>query len=546
MKTTHIITVWLATLVCGVAVIGAEPSLHRQIDELAVAGAKAEAASLTNDAEFVRRVYLDLAGRIPTADEAKAFFADKSNDKRRALIDRLLASPLYAERMATLFNSMLMEQRGENAEWMTFLRSSFARNASWQEMAGDILKPDRTDESKRGAAYFMTARLVKEGAMAAVDVPGLTRDVGRLFAGVDWQCAQCHDHLEISDYRQRDFQGLNMVFANLELARNAKFPDVRERLMTQKKEYMSVFVQQPETTGPIVPGGGEIEIVTYEKDEAYLVPPDRKKRDPGVPRFSPLAALAAGMTDRSNKQFSRNIVNRLWFVLVGKGLVEPLDLHHADNPPTHPELLNKLAEAFVSHNFDLKWLVREIVLTDVYQRSSSASSIESLTSEPSLLVGNERRLGAEQLFASVLTATEQWARFGLTPDSSRAEFEQAFAKSDELKKLWSLFQKSFSNPPKEPELEFAPTVKSALFFMHDETFLAMLKPHDGNLVDRLSRIKQDETMIDELFLAVLSRSPTDEDRADVKAFLTAQPDRTAAISEICWALLASTEFCVQH
>ncbi len=234
---------------------------------------------------------------------------------------------------------MLMERRGDNEEWSNFLRAAFEQNKPWHLMARAILNPDADDEELRGAAFFVTQRLVKEGAMAPVDVPGLTRDVGRLLAGVDLQCAQCHDHLTISHYSQQDFQGLHMIFENVQARRDVKFPALEEKLMQTKKEFKSVFEQVTLQTGPVVPGHGEVEIPTFKKGEEFLVPPDRKKRTPGVPKFSPLSELATGLAARENAVFIRNIVNRLWFSMMGRGLVEPLDLQHADNLPTHPELL---------------------------------------------------------------------------------------------------------------------------------------------------------------------------------------------------------------
>ena len=204
----------MVLLVIGLAGItlsrarAADESLHTAIDRLIDAKAgdtpKAPAA---DDAEFLRRVMLDLAGRIPTSAETTRFLDDKASNNRDVLIDSLLAGEDYPRRMQELFHAMLMERRGEHAEWTKFLRHAFANNLPWDQVARAMLAPDSGDENLRGAAYFLTARLTKEGAMAAVDVPGLTRDVGRLLAGVDLGCAQCHDHVSIDDYKQVDFQG---------------------------------------------------------------------------------------------------------------------------------------------------------------------------------------------------------------------------------------------------------------------------------------------------------------------------------------------------
>ena len=523
--------------------------MHQRIDALIekhAAQKQAKLAPAADDAEFVRRIYLDLTGRIPTIDETRAFLADDSKDKRTKLIDRLLGSAEYPRRMAELFHIMLMERRGDHAEWDKFLRHAFAQNQSWDDIATAILKPDADDESHRGAAFFMTSRLVSEGAMAEVDVPGLTRDVGRLLAGVDLQCAQCHDHLDVEDYKQRDFQGLHMVFENVQSRRDTGFPAISEKLMTKEQEYMSVFVQSPETTSPVVPGGQTIPIVTYEGDEAYSVLPDKKAKQPGEPKFSPLAELAKGLTAKDNELFAANMVNRMWHAMMGRGLIEPLDLIHADNPPSHPELLKLLTSEFTAHDYDLKWLMRELALTKVYGRTSHIGDGETVPDTDTFAVAIERRISAEQLFRNVLVATGELNRHEISWDAPPEEFDTFIADNEELKKLQELFVKTFANPPKEPELEFAPTVKSALFLMHEERVLKLLQPRDGNLTDRLATIEDDNALIDELFLAILSRPPTDEDIADVAKFLSDSEDRAQAIHQVAWALLASTEFCVNH
>ncbi len=530
--------------------VSADEPLHRRIDAQIQSTADAQGIKLqppAGDAEFVRRVYLDLAGRIPTADEVRLFLADESPGKRTTLVDQLLAKPGFARRMADQFHVMLMERRGEHEEWTRFLRSAFGRNAPWDEIATAIIQPDAEDEHLRGAAYFMTARLVSEGAMADVDVPGLTRDVGRLLAGVDLQCAQCHDHLDIEDYTQQDFQGLHMVFENVQVRRDTKFPAVSEKLMTEKKQYMSVFIQKPEETGPVVPGGREVEIVTFEKDREYATPPDKKKRIAGVPKFSPQRELAAGLTAKDNRLFAKNIANRMWFAMLGRGLVEPLDLQHAENPASHPELLSMLASELAARDYDLRWLVRQLALSETYQRTSLLADSEAAPPSDSFAVAAQRRLSAEQLFRSVLSATGELSRHGVALDAPPDSVDAAISKSDELKKLQASFKKAYANPPKEPELEFAPTVEAALFVMHDEALLKLLTPREGNLIDRLGKMEDQDAMIDELFLSVLSRPPTAEDRQDAAAFLANHAgERDAAIAQLAWALLASTEFCVNH
>jgi len=568
----------------GKSADAAEP-LHREIDRLIAAawGEEITPAPIAGDAEFMRRIYLDLVGRIPTAREAEEFLANDQPNKRAELIDRLLGSDEHPRRMQELFHVMLMERRGEHQEWTRFLRAAFAANMPWDEMAKTIVHPPADKEEKRGAAYFFTARLVSEGAMAPVDVPGLTRDVGRLLVGVDMQCAQCHDHLTIEQYKQQDFQGLHMIFENIKSRRDVQFPAIAEQLMTEPQEFMSVFEQIPRKTNPRVPGGKEIEIVTFEDGKEFAVPPDRKTRAPGVPKFSPLSKLAAGLASPENRLFARNMANRLWHAMLGRGLVEPLDLQHAANPPSHPELLKLLADEFVAHRFDIRWLLRELALSETYQRSSivTAGDNGGTTLTPAAMsletfaAGIEKRVSAEQFFWSVMVATgeldavEKAKAEGAPPEPPagqdkarsdqdeqqddaglrlpRTREETIVSDSEELTELREKFIEVFANPPKEPETEFAPTVKAALFLMHDADVLKLLDPRPGNLVQRVSQIEDDGQAVDALFLAILSRRPGDAERQEMAEHLQQhRKRRSEAIGQIAWALLASTEFAVNH
>ncbi|WP_166821781.1 DUF1553 domain-containing protein [Thalassoroseus pseudoceratinae] len=518
-----------------------ELSLSSEIDRLIHANGQPEKfASAANDEEFLRRVYLDLAGRIPTHNETATFLNEKSPQKREKLIDDLLAGPDFPRQMAERLNIWLMERRGENDEWKKFLRSACEENQSWGEIVRRIIKPDDSNETTRGAAFFITQRLVSRGAMAPIDVPGLTRDVGRLFAGVDWQCAQCHDHLTVDDYYQEDFQGLHTIFEKVATRRGSKFPAIDEILMSAPQEFMSVFIQEPRTTPPRVPGGSEIPIPEFPKGEEYEVAPDRKKRIVGVPKFSPLRELANGLTTTENKLFSRNMANRLWWMMTGRGLVEPLDLHHTGNPATHPELLDLLASEFAAHNFDIKWLLREIGRSNTYQRSSQLPD-ESETPAP-YEFASEKRLSAEQLFWSVLIATKEFDRLA-EPGQS---IEDVVAASKDLQTLRETFVDTFANPPTEPEIDFEPSVKAALYLMNGDGVHKLIAPKDGNLTHQLAK-RSDAELTDELFLAILVRRPTDEERKDVQSYLAEnEVRRESAIQNLIWALVSGTEFCLNH
>lgn len=531
------ITVVYLALSVGSTPSSADDPLHARIDALILAKAAGRpAAAPADDAEFLRRISLDFTGQTPTAAVTRRFLEDPAPDKRQKLIDELLAGPDYPRRMTEFWNVMLMERNGEHAEWTKFLRTAFEKNKPWDQIVREILYPNTEDEGARGAAFFWTKRLERYGENP-VDLPGLTRDVGRLFLGVDLQCAQCHDHLFIDDYKQVDFQGLFAFVGHTTIRGDLKFPAISEPLVQKKIEFASVFKKVKQETGPRLPFGTEVEIVVPPQGEEYEVAPDKAKNTPGVPKFSPLKLLAGQLPRGDNPLFTKNVVNRVWFLMMGRGLVHPLDLHFAGNPASHPELFDLLAREFAAHNFDIKWLLRELAQTQAYQRSSLLpEGIENFPPE-SFLVANEKSLSAEQLLRSMLQATGELSRV----------LPGGVLESPDLDKLRERFVKAFANPPREPETEFAPSVKAALFVLNDSVVLSWLLSQPGNLVERLNAMSDSGPLADELYLSVLTRMPTAEERSDVAAFLEKHAaNRPKAIGQLIWGLLASTEFAINH
>ena len=512
----------------------AEESLHDRIDRLVSAQFQGEPAPLTDDAAFLRRVHLDLAGCIPSAEKTRQFLADTAADKRELEIDRLLASPTYATRMANLFHVVLMERRGDNSDWATYLRTSFEANKPWDQLVREILHPTDDAATRRGAAYFYTQRLQKSG-QNPTDYPGLTRDVGRLFLGVDLQCAECHDHLFIDDYKQLEFQGLFAAYKNISI-RNEKFPAINEKSMTDKLEFISVFGSDKNLTGPRIPFGQEFSIPA--PDPAADASAQNKKPDPNAPpAFSALQQLADNLPSADNSLFCQNIANRVWFLMMGRGLVEPLDQFHSANMASHPELLELLATEFAAHQFDFKWLIRELTLTDTYQRSTRHRAATEFPTPASYQLGQQRRLTAEQLFSSVLAATGNSER--LTP-AADADAE------DPGQKLKAAFVTAVASEPKQPASDYKPSVKQALFFLNDSQVLALLQPHEGNLTAQLDQMP-DAQVADTVFLNIFSRPPVDAERKLVEAHLQQHAkQRPEALRQLVWAMLTSLEFCINH
>lgn len=537
----------LSTLLAVPVRASAQESLATRIDAQISAKAGGPLAARTTDAEFVRRVYLDFAGRIPSTAEASKFVTDAAADKRAKLVATLSESPEYSWRMGQAFHVMLMERLGDDAGWESYLRASFAANKPWDQLAREILNPDAENEATRPAGHFLAKRLENYG-QNAIDFPGLTRDVGRLFLGVDLQCAQCHNHPLIDDYKQYDFQGLFVVYSNITRRGDTKFPAVSEKALVKKIEFQSVFTSEKGATGPRMPFGMEFEFVAFKPGEEFSVPPDKKTNFPGKLKFSPLQVIAENLVKPDNRYFARNAVNRLWFVLMGRGLYHPLDLDHSQNLASHPELLDMLAQEFVSHQFDVKWFLRELAATETYQRSSLLPEGASDPDPAKFTVAIERPLAAEQMLRSLLEATGERARLeppapGEKPPA--VTIEPPLPKYEDLAKKTTV---AFSSAPRDPEIEFAPTLKGALYVMNSEPFLTLLKKRAGNLIDRCLALQAEpDKLADELYQSTLTRLPGEAEKAEVKEYLTKhEADREKAIMHLVWALLASTEFCTNH
>ena len=516
--------------------VAAEPSFHEQIDALIDAKLTGKVVSKqSDDYEFVRRVYLDFAGRIPTLAEIDSFVANKALDKRKLLIVQLVNSPSYSKQMANTFHIHFMERLGDNAEWMKYLEESFKKNKGWNVMAKEILRGINSKEDLKGANFFFSKRLENYG-QNPVDYSALTRDVGRLFLGKDFRCAECHDHLFIDEYKQADFKGLFAFFQNTYLA-DAKAGIVGEKLTAKKMEFMSVFKKEKKEIAPKIPGMAEVSIPEFKKGEEFLVPPDPKKKVLGVPKFSPLEKLSEQLPSPENADFSKNIVNRMWFIMMGRGLVHPLDLHHAGNPPSHPELLALLAKEFSAHQFDIKWLFTELANTKVYQRSSKVDMGKTPENQVLFATAIEKRLSAEQLLASILVAT---GRYGKLERKGGNEPEMPDA-------LKVKFAKAFANAARDPEDEIAFSLKAALFLLNDEAVLGLLKPEADSTVAVLMKMKPDNVMIEKAYLAILSRKPELQETKDALEFLSKPVSAgEVGVVNLVWALLASSEFNLNH
>ncbi len=530
MLSTCVISFWLTLTVPAAG--PDDRSLHVQIDNLVTTRDGCRSVSpLVSDAGFVRRVYLDIAGRIPSAAEAKRFLDDRGPGRRARLIDELLGSADYPRRMAEWTSAYFTGRVGSNAEWDAYLFESFRVNKPWDTLCREILRAAPDENAARGAAFFMARRLAPDEA-GNVDRATLTRDIGRLFLGRDLRCCQCHDHPVIDEYKQRDFQGL-YAFVRGASVTDPKKLAVAESPMTERLKYTSVFTKVTRETGPRVPGMLEVPLPPADVAKQHARPPDPKTGFPGVLKFSPLAELAAQLPVASNDAFVRTAVNRLWILMIGRGLIDPPDLDHAENPPAYPGLLNLLVKEFAAHRFDIKWFLREIALSDTYERSTELPEGVAAPGPATTTTAQEKPMAAEQIFWSVLEATGERARM--------------LADRPGLDALRARFRSALAGPGNEAEPDGELSPQGALFLQNDESLIALLNPGNGNLVERLTHFTDSGSLAEELYLTVLTRRPMPEERADVTLYLARHGhDRLKAIQRLVWSLLASAEFLINH
>ena len=387
-------------------------------------------ATPVDDRTWCRRIHLDLAGRIPTTAELDEFLGSRSKTKRSALVDRLLQSDDYAVRMRELWDVMLMgrpkrenqEERRKQNGWWSFLENAFRTNGPWNETVRDFLiaRPDKPEN--QGAYWFLFERRNEHQAIAEAVAP--------VVYGTKIDCAQCHDHPLAREIKQAHYWGLVAAFnrsKNVEggnaVAESAVGGFVNFTNLKKESQPAVIALLTGRTIEEVRPSGDEKE---KDSDDNYVDP----QAKPRVPRFSRREAFADAVT-RDNPLLARAFVNRMWSVLLGRGIVHPADEINARNAPSHPELLEWLSQDFAAHQYDIRRLVRGIVLSRVYALQPAAAAPERFAG------ALERPLSAEQLarswrIASGLTAEDNSLRRAVVkampeilPKEYNATFQQA-------------------------------------------------------------------------------------------------------------------------
>ncbi len=520
-----------------------EPPLRSTIDtEIARVWQREKVAPppLCDDATFLRRVWLDLCGIIPTADEARAFLDDASPTKRAELVDRLLADPRYAVHQADEWDMLLFGRNPPGYEapnregFKRWLQSAFAANTRYDELVRALLKAEGNTVEQGATMYLVQYdRHPEDAAMA----------VSQTFLGVQLQCARCHDH-PYESWTQRDFYGMAAFFARLQMVKAGK-------LKLDDKDLEKVYLAELNTgdvkfTGPAKdskPGQkgepvgpkfllgdplAEPDLSAEFKDEKRA--PDGQAPQP--PKFSRKDKLAEWVTAPANPYFARAVVNRVWAQYLGRGLVHPVDNMSASNPPSHPELLAILAEQFVAHQFDLKWLTRELVNSRTYQAASTGPVSDA---RPRWFErARSRPLSAEELLESWRVATNFDAIAQRKPNEHKGRFYG----------LTFDYVRRYFGEPTSGVGDFQGGLHEHLYLNNGELGRLLSSEKDG-LVDRLVNSSDPwEARVEHLFLAALSRRPSGEEQAQFVEFCSVPEKQQVQerVQQAIWVLLTCSEF----
>lgn len=472
---------------------------------------KVKPAGKCSDEEFIRRVYLDIVGTIPSADKVKAFLDSKEKDKRSKLIDELLADARFGHTIAESWAIMMIPRESNNRAlrqqpFEKWLADSFNKGKPLDKIVYDLVTTTGPIDENPAGTYFV----------ANPTVDKITDNVTRMFLGVQLQCAQCHNH-PFTDWKQTEYWAMASFFMKTRVQGTAKgaakggaTPTVSETAKAAKGKKGGL----PESA-KIVPA-------------KFL-----QGEQPRISGVEMRPTLAKWMTSKDNKFFARAMVNRFWYQAFGRGLVNPVDDMHDDNAATHPELLATLTEQFKLNNFDTKYLVRAICNSDAYQRTS-VSKDDAASVDVDLYSRRELRvLNPEQLYDSLATV--------LGP-AARGEAKNKAAKKGgpitPRDNFIAFFRVEDANP-----LEYQNGIPQALRLMNSpftgkaEAIAAGITKEAKNPTDAIERI----------YLSALSRRPTAIETQRLAAYVN-RPGATARVAygDILWALLNSSEFMHNH
>lgn len=561
---------------------------------LAEAGVKPAAPA--DDAEFLRRVTLDLTGTIPSAAEAEAFLQDTAADKRARRIDALLESPAYAEYWSHVWYRVLTghtpnaRQRGDqdlrflrgpaDETFQAWLLAQMQGNAPYDRFAEALISATgRTNQN--GATGWYARWEGKPNDLAGA--------VSRTFLGVKIVCAQCHDHIYEPTWKQKDFQGMAAFFVTAAPRPVPEYQQayrevekLREQMLEQTKPGEDGAAQapgRPKKTGALdegalrrdpklrealqnrfvmdiqdleprllglagrARGGKELPEAVQERAALASVAPKTWMGPalPDLPGLSRRQMLARWVTARDNPYFAEALVNRYWGLLFGRGFIDPVDDRNTLNLPSHPELLSMLGEWFETNGYDLKLLLRVLTNTATYQRSSRYDPKAEV--DPALFARAQvRSLGNEQLFAALVKAT---GTEGVLERLNRESRGLGYGRGANV--AFAAFSFLFDDDEGAEADGFAGSIPQGLFLMNGRMLQGALSALPGTTASRvLTEERTDAGRVRALYLSAFGREPDAEERRHALTFVRRGTDDRAGWQDLFWVLLNSAEFMSNH
>lgn len=475
-------------------------------------------SELASDEEFLRRSFLDAIGKLPSSEEAKHFLADSNPHKRDRLIDALLERPEFTDWWAMKWTDRLgCNQRFVGkigaVKYHDWIRQAILDNMPEDEFVRRIVTAGGGNYGYPPAGFY---RRLRDPLVRA-------EEVAQLFLGVRLQCARCHNHPG-ERWTQDDYYGLAAFFARLQYRDGPFFVEIYDKEET-------VF---PTRQGEVIqPRTGQVAQPKFLGDKALSIPPHADRRE----------ILARWLTSPDNPFFARASVNRLWFHLFGRGIVDPVDDFRGTNPPSHEELLTFLADDFVRHGFDRKHMIGAIMKSRTYQLSSQTTA-SNAEDDKYFSHARVRLLGAEQLLDAIGSATGTPEKFPGWPVGTPAV---ALADGE----YQHSFLEAFGRPARamacECERGNDTTLIQALQLVGGRVVQEKIHSDRGRVAHLLAENRSNAEIIDELFLATLTRHPSlDEQKSLVARLDGAGPSRRQAAEDILWALINHREFLFQH
>ena len=475
-------------------------------------------AELGDDAEFLRRVHLDLIGGLPTAEEARRFLADSSPQKRARLVEALLARPEFADFWALHWADLLRVDRQalgpksafEEYQW---IRQSLLVGKPLDQLARDIISAEGPLAESPQGNLFRAAPLPGQAASM----------ISQVFLGVRIECAQCHHH-PFDRWTQNDFLGMAAYFAPL-----------------QRKETPRGVVLFAEGESALPHPRTHEKVLAHPLGQAAITATPPGDTSQGDKRRE----LAAWLTAPENPWFARNLANRVWARMLGRGLVEPVDDFRATNPPSNPLLLDALAAELVKQKFDLRGLIRVIAASRTYQHSSHSHPTNQLD-EQNYSRALFKRLDAEVLLDAVSQTTGVAEKFAGAPAGTRAiQLWDSQVDHDFLR----LFGRPMRQSVCECERVVEPSVGQVLHLLNSQRVQEKLSSEQGFIARLAQREPDNGRAIDELYLTLFSRHPAEGEQKIAAAHLQRGADSAArrlALEDLAWTMLNSLEFVFNH